>query len=140
METTREAKRKAEQLHDAVAALDAHAHKARKTEAGRSAASKSSAAAEADAEKATKAAERAVEKAARLAAAATAWDAQLDAEQGRESSSIPTRTTMPPPPELATPVADSLRAWSRASEALLRREARPHAATAVQPSTTSSAP
>ena len=81
METTRETKRKAEQLHDAVAALDAHAHKVRKTEAGRSAASKSSAAAEADAEKATKAAERAVEKAARLAAAATAWDAQLNAEQ-----------------------------------------------------------
>jgi hypothetical protein len=47
---------------------------------------------------------------------------------------------MPPPPELATPVVDSLRAWSRASEALLRREARPHAATPVQPSTIPSSP
>ena len=81
METTREAKRKAEQLHDAVAALDAHAHKVRKTEAGRSTAAKSSAADKADAEKAAKAAERAAEKAARSAAAATVWDAQLDAEQ-----------------------------------------------------------
>ena len=74
-----------------------------------------------------------------------ALTSQLDAEQGREastagSSRLPTRTAMPPPPELATPVADSLRAWSRASEALLRREARPHAATPVQPSTTPSSP
>ena len=79
METTRETKRKVEQLHDAVAARDAHAHKARKTEAGRSTAAKSSAAAQADAEKA-------VEKAARLAAAETAWDAQLDAEQAASGS------------------------------------------------------
>ena len=66
--------------------------------------------------------------------------AQLDAEQAREASRaggspLPARTATPPPPELATPVADSLRAWSRASEALLRREARTHAATPVQPST-----
>ena len=55
METTRETKRKVEQLHDAVAARDAHAHKVRKTEAGRSTAAKSSAADKADAEKAAKA-------------------------------------------------------------------------------------
>ena len=69
--------------------------------------------------------------------------AQLDAEQARErgaasragGSPLAAHTAMPPPPELATPVADSLRAWSRASEALLRREARTHAATPVQPST-----
>ena len=70
----RDAKRKVEELRGAVVARDAQAVKLRKTEAGRAAATKSSATAQADAERAAEVAQRAAEKAARLAAKVTASD------------------------------------------------------------------
>ena len=73
----RDAKRKVEELHGAVVARDAQAVKVRKTEAGRAAATKSSATAQADAERAAEVAQRAAEKAARLAAKVTALDLLL---------------------------------------------------------------